>query len=84
MAKYDPLRNYLVDQSSKGIKQVSLTFQQIENIIGDEMELSARKYFTSWDNRGGAGCVRQNSWLVAGWRTVMVDMENERVKLLHI
>jgi len=84
MAKYDPLGNYLKDKYSKGIDQVLLTFPEIENIIGVEMEPSARRYFRSWDNTGGASYVRQNSWLDVDWETVMVDMENEMVKFAHV
>lgn len=79
MAKYDPLYRYLKNLSLT-TKQIILTFGQIEEIIGESMEPSARKYLRSWDNTGGAGVVRQNSWLNAGWKTVMADLENERVK----
>jgi len=77
MFKYDPLRKYL--QTLTGT-EITLTFQEIEEIIGVSMEPSARTYFRSWDNTGGSSAVRQNSWLDAGWKTVMVDMENEKVK----
>jgi len=77
MSKYDPLRKYLETLTST---EISLTFQKIEEIIGVSMESSARTYFTSWDNRGSSSTVRQNSWLDAGWKTVMVDMQNGKVK----
>ena len=77
MSKYDLLGDYLKKQTGK---QITLTFQKIEEIIGVSMEPSARKYFRSWDNTGGSSAVRQNSWLNVGWKTVMVDMENEKVK----
>jgi len=48
MFKYDPLGNYLRQLPAK-TKQVTLTFEEIEEIIGQDMEPSARKYFRSWD-----------------------------------
>jgi len=84
MAKYDPLRDYLIDLHSKGIEDSTLCFKDIERIIGTEMEPSAYRSFTSWDNRGSAKTpVRQNSWLDASWIVVMVDMNQELVKFQH-
>ena len=79
MFKYDPLGNYLRQLPAK-TRQVTLTFGRIEEIIGQPMEPSARKYFRSWDNTGGMSGVRQNSWLNVNWETAMVDMEHESVK----
>lgn len=79
MAKYDPLGEYLKNLPLT-TKQITLTFQKIEEIIGQGMEPSARKYLRSWDNTGGASAVRQNSWLDVNWETIMVDMEHEQVK----
>lgn len=80
MAELAPLRVYLEKQSANGVKRVLLTFSEIENIIGRSMIPDARKHFTNWDNRWGG---RQDSWLKAGWRTVMVDMGCEKVEFLH-
>ncbi len=77
MSKYDPLRRYLGTLTTT---EITLTFQRVEEIIGVSMEPSARTYFRSWDNTGGSSAVRQNSWLDADWKTVMVDMENEEVR----
>lgn len=77
MSKYDPLQQHLEALTST---EITLTFQEIERIIGANMEPSARTYLRSWDNTGGSSAVRQNSWLDAGWKTVMVDLENEKVK----
>lgn len=79
MAKYDPLGAYL-KKLPLTTRQITLTFQKIEEIIGTGMEPSARKYFRSWDNTGGTSVVRQNSWLDVDWETIMVDMEHELVK----
>jgi hypothetical protein len=79
MAKYDPLRKYL-ERQPLAQTETTMTFGRIEGIIGEPMEPSAYKHFLSWDNRHGDTTVRQNSWLDAGWETVMVDLENKKVK----
>lgn len=80
MYKYDLLGKYLKHLPST-TKRKTLTFEKIEEIIGQEMEDSARINLTSWDNRSSDSTpVRQNSWLDAGWKTTMVDMENETVR----
>ncbi|MGD0780274.1 MAG: hypothetical protein ABR954_05785 [Dehalococcoidales bacterium] len=82
MAELTPLSNYLLKQSSYGVKRVIFTFSEIENIIGKKMASNARKYFLSWDNRHGK-YARQNAWLDVCWRTVMVDMECEKVEFVQ-
>ena len=79
MGKYDPLTTYLKKQQGNS---VVLTFAKIEEIIGDYLATGEREYFTGWDNRRG-GAVN-DSFLNAGWKTVMVDLENEKVKFQRI
>ncbi len=83
MAKYDSLGEHL-KKLPQTTTQITLSFEKVEEIIGQGMEPSARKYFRSWDNTGGTSAVRQNSWLDVGWETTMVDMENEKVKFQRI
>ena len=80
MAKYDPLCEYLAHLPPTTL-EITLTFQEVEKIIGQDMEPSAGKYMRSWDNTGGTSAVRQNSWLHAGWETGMVDLDNRKVRL---
>jgi hypothetical protein len=77
MAKYDPLRNYLKNLS-KTTNQITLTFTQINKILGNKLPTSSVKWFHFWDNQPGTG--HSAAWLQAGWETIMVDMENEKVK----
>ena len=78
MGKYTPLENYLRMQPLS-TTQVVLIFAKIEEIIAPHRLLdSARKWFLFWDNREGTS--RADAWLQAGWKTVMVDMENEAVR----
>ena len=77
MGKYDALEGYLRRQPLS-IKQVALTFAEIEKMIADELPYSARNYFRWWDNRPRDE--GNKYWVDAGWETVMVDRENERVR----
>lgn len=86
MGKYTPLTQYLRKQPGDC---VTLTFRQIQEIIGNTLPPSARKYPKNglyclrwWDNLGGAP--ESNARLDAKFQTVMVDMENEKVKLCRI
>ncbi len=83
---YDLLEGYLRNLPSS-TKQVVLTFDQIEKIIAPyKLPPSAKHpelhYFRWWDNRPhDAG---NKYWLDAGWKTTMIDIENQRVKFQRI
>ena len=86
MGKYTPLTEWLKRQPGDS---VVLTFADIERIIGGKLPDCARKYVKTalvslrfWDNLAGAS--ESNARLKAGFQTVMVDMENEKVKLQRI
>lgn len=81
MGKYTPLENYLRRQPPSTI-QVVLTFAKIEGIIGDKLPPASRKWFRFWEN--GPGTVQSAAWHNAGWKTVMVDLENEKVKFQRV
>lgn len=74
MGKYTPLTEWLGRQPGPSVE---LTFAEIERILNAKLPPTSRQHFTSWDNRSGG---IQNAWLNAGWETVMVDLENEKVK----
>jgi len=85
--KYAPLTQFLNNQPGNS---VCLTFKQIEKIIAPaKLPPCARKYINTglislrwWDNLDGAS--ESKARLEAGFQTVMVDMENEVVKLQRI
>ena len=81
MGKYTPLEKYLRRQTLP-TTQVVLTFAEIEKIIGDNLPPAARKWFRFWEN--GPGTVQSDAWHSGGWKTIMVDMENEKVKFQRI
>ena len=87
MGKYTPLTKFLKQLPEDSI---TLTFAQIERIITpDTLPYNARRKRNSnlfnlrwWDNSPGA--LESDARLDAGFQTVMVDFENEKVKLRRI
>ena len=75
MGKYAPFTEWLKRQPQDN---VSLTFSKIEEIINDNLPSCARRSFRPWDNVLGTSLCE--AWLNAGFQTVMVDLENEKVK----
>ena len=75
MGKYMPLTEWLKRQPRSSVE---LTFARIEEIIGDALPPNAREYLRGWDNTPGSAI--NDSFYSAGWETVMVDLENGRVK----
>lgn len=71
MSKYDPLYNYL---SNMGGKKVTLTIQQIEDILNFKLPVSAYSYPQWWSNSKTKAHPYCRSWLDAGYRTV--DVKN--------
>jgi len=64
--KYDPLGRWLDGQSQA---EVSLTFADIDRIIGYPLPASARTYPAWWSNeREGTRHVQSLAWTTAGWR----------------
>ena len=73
--KYDPLRLYLRQQTQT---RVTMTFQQIEAVIGGRLPASARKHRPWWAN-DARGHAHAGAWLGEGYRTEEVDMEGEKL-----
>ena len=82
MSKYDPLRDFLVGLP-RGQKQITLGFQRIEGLIGEELPASARDYEQWWKGghvkRGRIDAnwqdqVQQRAWEDNGWVVDDLDM----------
>jgi len=76
MGKYTPLGEYL--GAARVGDSVSLTFDQIEVIMGSRLPMSARLYSAWWANDDTH--VQANSWKSRGWRTTEVHLVAERVR----
>ncbi|MDR6776273.1 hypothetical protein UY456_23110 [Paenibacillus polymyxa] len=67
MSKYDPLENYL-----KGIT-VTLSYTEIEQILGSELPPTAYERDQWWANNTN-NHTQARSWLNAGWKVRTVDL----------
>ena len=83
MGKYDPLARYLAERPGA---ICSLTFRQVERIIGTALPDSARKprnYQSWWAN--DKTHVQAASWLDTGWNTNgKPDLAEERIRFVRI
>lgn len=62
LGKYYPLEKYLEKQF---VPQITLTFPEIEKIIGEPLPISAYIHRAWWAN---GGHMQANAWLNAGWK----------------
>jgi hypothetical protein len=63
MSIYDPLEKHL------NTARITLTFDEIERILGFELPKSAHIHDAWWDN-GTHNHPQRNAWINAGWRVV--------------
>jgi hypothetical protein len=82
MSKYDPLYKWLNGQRAQ---RISMTFSQIERVLGFALPNSAREYRAWWANdRSGKSHPYCKSWLDAGYKTERVEMAGEVVAFTRI
>jgi hypothetical protein len=80
MGKYDPLRHFL-ENATPDVSEITLSFRQIEQILGDTLPYSARHSRTWWGNELRSGThIQAPSWLDAGWQVDTVDRAREWVR----
>ena len=70
MSKYAPLAEYLGKQETG---RVTLTFGQVEEILGAQLPASARCYRPWWGNEIAGQHVQARAWLDVGWRLESVS-----------
>ena len=71
--KYTPLQKHLKAQSGA---QISMSFADIERLIGAKLPPSARKHRPWWSNHPGNSVITR-AWLNAGYKSEQVDMKRE-------
>lgn len=76
-SKYAPLATYLAAQP-RSLERVTLSFGEIEKIIGAELPAAARDHRAWWANDTTAH-VQSAQWLEVNWRVVSINMTSERV-----
>jgi hypothetical protein len=75
MAKYDPLRDYLMRQK---LREFILTFDEIENIISAGLPRNAATP-QWWANiRGQHGHVQREAWRKAGFEAFFISPNRAR------
>jgi hypothetical protein len=72
MSKYDPLFNWLKEQSAN---RIPATFGQIASILGFDLPKSSTTLPQWWANH--LGHTQATAWLDAGFRTENVDLVAE-------
>jgi len=77
-SKYAPLQMRLMEVShSEGYE--TLSFVEIEQIIGDKLPPSAHNHREWWSNHAGSH-VQARAWLEAGWEVESVDQAAQTVR----
>ena len=80
MSKYQPLHDYLTDLPAT-TADVTLRFDEVEQILGDRLPASANQYDAWWANpTNKRDHPYAQSWLAAGWRVDAVDQGQRWVR----
>lgn len=80
MSKYAALTRHL---SSKAGSRVSMTFSDLEAVLGFRLPASARTHRPWWAN-SGHGHVQARGWLDAGYQSEQVDLEHEKLVFVRL
>jgi hypothetical protein len=80
MAKYQPLETHLAACNAGA---VSMTFVEIEAVIGAKLPAAAHTHRSWWSNNA-ANNVMTRSWLAAGYRTERVDIPGQALTFRRI
>jgi hypothetical protein len=82
MAKYSPLQRFLAGLPNEQ-REITLTFEKIEQIIGEKLPKSAFLYRAWWSNKKDGVHVVAHSWLNAGWFVDSVDQSQHWVRFMR-
>jgi putative restriction endonuclease len=84
MGKYTPLYDYLM-RINPQTTELTLTFQQIEDIIDAKLPPSAHRHQEWWHNeRGLTRHVQATAWLSAGWKADAVNQQRGWVRFRRL
>ena len=81
MSKYNPLLQYFA-KGDEGL--LTLSFAQIEKILGAPLPPSARHHQAWWANQQVEGHVQAQSWMDAGYHTENLDLNARTVSFRKI
>ena len=83
MAKYDPLKEYLVNLPENQ-NEITLSFEQIEKIIRDKLPPAAYRHRAWWSNEKHGVHVNAHAWMDAGWKVDTVNLRDNWVRFVRI
>jgi hypothetical protein len=88
MAKQPEFRKYLpLDEWFRkrpaSEKQIVMTFNQVEEILGNPLPKSATRLTTWWTNVLPKIQSHRTAWLNHGWMVVEFDLKSRRVKFIR-
>ena len=75
MSKYSPLQHNL---QARPPSDTTLTFDEIEKILGFKLPPSAHEHNAWWSNERGSH-VQARAWMDAGWKVWHVQKSNKKV-----
>jgi len=80
--KYMPLDEWFHNQPA-ATKEIDLTYDQVEAILGSPLPKSATKLTTWWTNVQPKIQSQRTAWLNNGWRGAEFDQQAKRVKFVR-
>jgi len=80
--KYTPLEHYLRDLPANQ-KEITLRFEQIEEILKSKLPSSAYEDRRWWDHEKEGNHVNQRAWSNAGWKVASLDVNKKWAKLVR-
>ena len=80
--KYVPLETYLRDLPAS-LREVTLSFDQIEGILKSRLPSSAYEYRQWWENEKEGNHVNARAWANAGWKVDAVNFSENWVRLVR-
>jgi hypothetical protein len=76
MGKYEPLQEYLKNSVQN---EITLNFNQIEELLGANLPYSAFKHPAWWANNDTPH-VQASAWLNAGWKVDGINQQKRWVR----
>ncbi len=83
MSKYDPLRDYLRNLAKSGQVKVTLSFGELEEILGFPLCAAAHHHRPWWGNENERH-PQAKAWLDAGWKVVTADLQSKKITFQRI
>jgi hypothetical protein len=81
--KYTPLEHYLREIPANK-KEVTLTFEHIEEILSDKLPPSAYEYWAWWAHEKSPHQPEKIAIMNAGWKVESVDFNRKLARLVRI